>query len=81
MHFHIVTRQQHKPQRTSDPLNRPIQSRESSGMLAISGGVQEPRALQRMEHLVAHPRHRHNCFPFDCKRECRKLLNLSLITL
>jgi hypothetical protein len=70
MHSHIVTRQQHKPQRTSDPLNRPIQ--KSSGMLAISGGGQEPRALRRMEHLVSQPRHLHACLPLLCNRLFRK---------
>ena len=44
-------------------------------MLAISGGGQEPRALRRMEHLVSHPRHRHDCLPFAIKREWLKRLN------
>jgi hypothetical protein len=75
MHSPTVTRMHHKRQRTSDPLNRPTQSRESAGMLAISGGGQLPNDRRRELHFVSHPRHRHVIFCLLCKRQLEKLQN------
>ncbi len=75
MHSPTVTRMNHKRQRTSDPLNRPTQSRESAGMLAISGGGQLPNDRRRELHFVSHPRHRHVIFCLLCKRQLEKLQN------